>query len=151
MAPVLVCSGSLRMEADRAKLIKGVTMRNKPDPPPPPTLSSWWRCSWESPSKTPPWLQYSRPHPMAFPFNTRTQDLWIRSPTRYAPAQEPRIFGPRNLFNQHKVGQGETLLENKNKKGHRSKKGWRASKTRRQTWCTTELHRDPISKMLLER
>ena len=23
-------------EADRAKLIKGVTMRNKPDPPPPP-------------------------------------------------------------------------------------------------------------------
>ena len=37
-------------------------MRNKPDPPPPPTLSSWWRCSWESPSKTPPWLQL--PHPM---------------------------------------------------------------------------------------
>ena len=58
-------------EADRAKLIKGVTMRNKPDPPPPPTLSSWWRCSWESPSKTPPWIQL--PHPMQW-LNPSTQE-----------------------------------------------------------------------------
>ena len=81
MAPVLVCSGSLRMEADRAKLIKGVTMRNKPDPPPPPTLSSWWGCSWESPSKTPPWLQSFRPHPMAHPIEKRTQDLLTKKPS----------------------------------------------------------------------
>ena len=49
-----------------------------------------------------------------------------------------------------RVRQGETLLENNHKKGHFSKKSWRTFKIRRQTWCTTELQRNPISNMLLE-